>query len=204
MMNQIIIMRHKIVVSNYVLCEEIKIYFILYRYFGSIAGICYSKKWFFSNCSIDVGFITWSNGRWYSLVHTPINEEYKHLQVPYRKVKSSTCRDCHLCSCYGNSWYVLLHMSYLCLCFYCLQVMNDKSIICDCIGFQVLVQAVEQLIKDTPLNKMTEEQLCWLYAIMLTATGVKFVLWIYCRSSGNKIVRAYAKVFSPTYIHSFF
>ncbi|KAG5615795.1 hypothetical protein H5410_015619 [Solanum commersonii] len=61
------------------------------------------------------------------------------------------------------------------------------------LGFQVLVQAVEQLIKDTPLNKMTEEQLCWLYAIMLTATGIKFVLWIYCRSSGNKIVRAYAK-----------
>uniref|UniRef100_A0A3Q7FHG7 Uncharacterized protein n=2 Tax=Solanum lycopersicum TaxID=4081 RepID=A0A3Q7FHG7_SOLLC len=61
------------------------------------------------------------------------------------------------------------------------------------LGFQVLVQALEQLIKDTPLDKMTEEQLCWLYAIMLTATGVKFVLWIYCRSSGNNIVRAYAK-----------
>ncbi|OIT04395.1 PREDICTED: metal tolerance protein 4-like isoform X2 [Nicotiana attenuata] len=61
------------------------------------------------------------------------------------------------------------------------------------LGFQVLVQAVEQLIKDTPSDKMTEEQLAWLYAIMLTATGVKLVLWIYCRSSGNKIVRAYAK-----------
>lgn len=61
------------------------------------------------------------------------------------------------------------------------------------LGFQVLVQAVEQLIKDTPSNKMTEEQVVWLYVIMLTATGVKLVLWIYCRSSGNKIVRAYAK-----------
>ncbi|XP_055801906.1 metal tolerance protein 4-like [Solanum dulcamara] len=61
------------------------------------------------------------------------------------------------------------------------------------LGFQVLVQAVEQLIKDTPLNKMSEEQLCWLYVIMLTATGVKFLLWIYCKSSVNKIVRAYAK-----------
>lgn len=61
------------------------------------------------------------------------------------------------------------------------------------LGFQVLVQAVEQLIKDTPSDKMTGEQLAWLYAIMLTATGVKLVLWIYCRSSGNKIVRAYAK-----------
>ncbi|XP_062167245.1 metal tolerance protein 4-like isoform X1 [Alnus glutinosa] len=59
-------------------------------------------------------------------------------------------------------------------------------------GFQVLVQAVEQLIKDKPSEKMTSEQLVWLYAIMLTATGVKLALWFYCRSSGNKIVRAYA------------
>ncbi|PSS13773.1 Metal tolerance protein [Actinidia chinensis var. chinensis] len=61
------------------------------------------------------------------------------------------------------------------------------------LGFQVLIQAVEQLIKDEPSGKMTLEQLIWLYAIMLTATAVKLVLWIYCRSSGNKIVRAYAK-----------
>ncbi|GFZ03678.1 cation efflux family protein [Actinidia rufa] len=60
-------------------------------------------------------------------------------------------------------------------------------------GFQVLIQAVEQLIKDEPSEKMTLEQLIWLYTIMLTATAVKLVLWIYCRSSGNKIVRAYAK-----------
>ncbi|EYU39975.1 hypothetical protein MIMGU_mgv1a007404mg [Erythranthe guttata] len=61
------------------------------------------------------------------------------------------------------------------------------------LGFQVLVQAVEQLIKDDPSEKMNSSQLMWLYIIMLTATGVKLVLWIYCRSSGNKIVRAYAK-----------
>uniref|UniRef100_A0A5B7AQG8 Putative metal tolerance protein 4-like isoform X2 n=1 Tax=Davidia involucrata TaxID=16924 RepID=A0A5B7AQG8_DAVIN len=61
------------------------------------------------------------------------------------------------------------------------------------LGFQVLVQAVEQLIKDEPSEKMTSEKLIWLFSIMLTATGVKLVLWIYCRSSGNKIVRAYAK-----------
>ncbi|KAK3020351.1 hypothetical protein RJ639_045335 [Escallonia herrerae] len=60
-------------------------------------------------------------------------------------------------------------------------------------GFQVLVQAVEQLIKDEPSDKMTTNQLVWLYAIMLTATAVKLALWVYCRSSGNKIVRAYAK-----------
>lgn len=63
-----------------------------------------------------------------------------------------------------------------------------------CTGFQVLVEAVEQLIKRKPSEKMTSQQLVWLYAIMLTATAVKLVLWFYCRSSGSKIVRAYAKV----------
>ncbi|XP_052176518.1 metal tolerance protein 4 [Diospyros lotus] len=61
------------------------------------------------------------------------------------------------------------------------------------LGFQVLVQAAEQLIKDEPSEKMNWVQLTWLYAIMLTATAVKLALWIYCRSSTNKIVRAYAK-----------
>ncbi|KAK3019115.1 hypothetical protein RJ639_004107 [Escallonia herrerae] len=63
-------------------------------------------------------------------------------------------------------------------------------------GFQVLVQAVEQLIKDETSDKMTTDQLVWLYAVMLTATAVKLALWVYCRSSGNKIVRAYAKHFT--------
>ena len=58
----------------------------------------------------------------------------------------------------------------------------------------MLVEAVEQLIKDKPSENMTSQQLVWLYAIMLTATAVKLVLWFYCRSSGSKIVRAYAKV----------
>ncbi|KAJ9181207.1 hypothetical protein P3X46_009360 [Hevea brasiliensis] len=61
------------------------------------------------------------------------------------------------------------------------------------LGFQVLIQAVEQLIQNKPSEKMTSEQLIWLYAIMLTATGVKLILWFYCKSSGNEIVRAYAK-----------
>ncbi|XP_076929092.1 metal tolerance protein 4-like [Bidens hawaiensis] len=61
------------------------------------------------------------------------------------------------------------------------------------LGFQVLIQAVEQLIRNSPSEKMSDVQLVWLYAIMLTATGVKLVLYIYCRSSCNKIVRAYAK-----------
>jgi len=33
----------------------------------------------------------------------------------------------------------------------------------------------------------------WLYSIMIFATVVKLALWLYCRTSGNKIVRAYAK-----------
>ncbi|KAF8395931.1 hypothetical protein HHK36_019887 [Tetracentron sinense] len=61
------------------------------------------------------------------------------------------------------------------------------------LGFQILVQAGEQLIEDEPSDKMTSEQLVWLYAVMLTATAVKLALWYYCRSSVNKIVRAYAK-----------
>ncbi|KAI3823199.1 hypothetical protein L1987_04632 [Smallanthus sonchifolius] len=61
------------------------------------------------------------------------------------------------------------------------------------LGFQVLIQAIEQLIEDKPAEKMSSLQLLWLYIIMLTATIVKLALWIYCRSSGNEIVRAYAK-----------
>ncbi|KAJ8759978.1 hypothetical protein K2173_010834 [Erythroxylum novogranatense] len=61
------------------------------------------------------------------------------------------------------------------------------------LGFQILIQAAEELIKDEPTAKMSANQLLWLYVIMITATVVKLGLWIYCKSSGNKIVRAYAK-----------
>lgn len=64
------------------------------------------------------------------------------------------------------------------------------------LGFQVLIQAVEQLVKNESSEKMTSDQLVWLYTIMITATVVKLALWLYCRSSGNNIVRAYAKVCS--------
>ena len=61
-------------------------------------------------------------------------------------------------------------------------------------GFQVLVLAVEELVKDKIPDKMSSDQLLWLYVIMLSATVVKLALWLYCRASVNKIVRAYAKV----------
>lgn len=64
-------------------------------------------------------------------------------------------------------------------------------------GFQVLVQAIEQLVENKPGDRLTSEQLIWLYSIMLSATAVKLALWFYCRSSGNSIVRAYAKVYLP-------
>lgn len=61
------------------------------------------------------------------------------------------------------------------------------------LGFQILIQAVEQLIQHKPTEKMSSNQLLWLYAIMLSATAVKLALWLYCRSSRNEIVRAYVK-----------
>lgn len=61
------------------------------------------------------------------------------------------------------------------------------------LGFQVLIQGLEQLVGGNPPEKMTTEQLIWLYSIMLFATVVKLALWGYCKSSGNDIVRAYAK-----------
>ncbi|XP_021728855.1 metal tolerance protein 4-like [Chenopodium quinoa] len=61
------------------------------------------------------------------------------------------------------------------------------------LGFQVLIQAVEQLIKNEGAEKMTFDQYIWLCVIMISATVVKLALFLYCRSSGNEIVRAYAK-----------
>ncbi|KAJ3699180.1 hypothetical protein LUZ61_002885 [Rhynchospora tenuis] len=61
------------------------------------------------------------------------------------------------------------------------------------LGFQVLISAIEQLVSNETPEKMTKDQLIWLYAIMLSATAVKLCLWLYCRSSGNDIVKAYAK-----------
>ncbi|KAL4342869.1 hypothetical protein AHAS_Ahas11G0021500 [Arachis hypogaea] len=60
------------------------------------------------------------------------------------------------------------------------------------LGFQVLITALEELIRNTPNDRMTEEQLIWLYSIMIFASVVKLFLWLYCRTSRNKIVRAYA------------
>ncbi|KAF3656928.1 hypothetical protein FXO37_15221 [Capsicum annuum] len=54
--------------------------------------------------------------------------------------------------------------------------------------------SVEHIVENKPPEKMTLNQLAWLYSIMLTVAVVKLALWLYCKSSGNDIVRAYAKV----------
>jgi len=61
------------------------------------------------------------------------------------------------------------------------------------LGFQVFIQAVEKLIVNEAPDKLNQIQLLWLYSIMIFATVVKLALWLYCRTSGNKIVHAYAK-----------
>ncbi|GKV45938.1 hypothetical protein SLEP1_g52964 [Rubroshorea leprosula] len=61
------------------------------------------------------------------------------------------------------------------------------------LGFQVLIQALEELIKDEPSDKMSSNQLIWLYAIMITAIVVKLALWLYCRTLPSMIVRAYVQ-----------
>ncbi|KAI8526332.1 hypothetical protein RHMOL_Rhmol13G0299700 [Rhododendron molle] len=61
------------------------------------------------------------------------------------------------------------------------------------LGFQILVQAVEELVEEDDSESLTTSQLIWLCTIMLSATVVKLALWLYCRSSGSDIVRAYAK-----------
>ncbi|KAE8036999.1 hypothetical protein FH972_009627 [Carpinus fangiana] len=61
------------------------------------------------------------------------------------------------------------------------------------LGFQILLTAVEQLVEDSPSENLSANQLVWLCAIMSFATVVKLGLWLYCRTSGNEIVRAYAK-----------
>ncbi|KAF3622568.1 hypothetical protein FXO37_32290 [Capsicum annuum] len=75
-------------------------------------------------------------------------------------------------------------------------------------SFQVLILAVEQLVEHKPPAKMTLNQLAWLYSIMLTAVVVKLALWLYCKSSENDIVRAYAKACFyyplPSIFHVFF
>ncbi|XP_050278778.1 metal tolerance protein 4-like [Quercus robur] len=61
------------------------------------------------------------------------------------------------------------------------------------LGFQVLLLAAEELIEDDPTEKLSKSELIWTCTIMISATVVKLALWIYCKSSKNDIVRAYAK-----------
>ncbi|KAG2675103.1 hypothetical protein I3843_13G149300 [Carya illinoinensis] len=61
------------------------------------------------------------------------------------------------------------------------------------LGFQILIQAVEQLVEGKGSEDMSSNQMIWMCIIMISATVVKLALWMYCRNSGNEIVRAYAQ-----------
>lgn len=92
----------------------------------------------------------------------------------------------------------LLLAKYDCRIWAPLTMWSSLTISISCAGFQVLLQAAEQLIQDKPSEGLSSEQFVWLCSIMISATVVKLALWLYCRSSRNDIVRAYAKVVKPT------
>ncbi|KAL4179124.1 hypothetical protein AMTRI_Chr13g85750 [Amborella trichopoda] len=60
------------------------------------------------------------------------------------------------------------------------------------LGFQILVESIRQLLTKghTSFNGKTEQ---WVIGIMVSVTGVKLALTIYCRRFKNEIVSAYAK-----------
>ncbi|KAJ0231782.1 Metal tolerance protein 10 [Hirschfeldia incana] len=60
------------------------------------------------------------------------------------------------------------------------------------LGLQVLLESTRLLVsKEGPHMSSTEEK--WMIGIMASATVVKFLLMLYCRSFQNEIVRAYAQ-----------
>lgn len=151
------------------------------------------------------------------MVYASVDEKYKCLQIPDWQVTRATSRHNRVCCYHGYSWYIsplqlesfLSLISGLVVSFMSSKIAvmcvllfinkysaeNNNNFLKKLLGFQVLVQALEKLLEDEPMKKMSSSQLIWLYGIMLTATVVKLALWLYCRNSGNKIVRAYAEVF---------
>eukprot|EP00249_Psilotum_nudum_P008688 c21448_g1_i2 orf=336-1772(-) len=61
------------------------------------------------------------------------------------------------------------------------------------LGFQVLVQAVGQLIEHSGTGKMSISKLTWLCSIMGAAIMIKLALFLYCRSFKDEIIQAYSK-----------
>ncbi|CAA6675048.1 unnamed protein product [Spirodela intermedia] len=60
------------------------------------------------------------------------------------------------------------------------------------LGFQILLESGRQLVTQShSLLDAAKEK--WMIGIMVSATVVKFVLMVYCRSFENQIVRAYAQ-----------
>ncbi|KAK4279456.1 hypothetical protein QN277_011238 [Acacia crassicarpa] len=61
------------------------------------------------------------------------------------------------------------------------------------LGLQIILESVRALISDESEFILTGEQERWVVGIMLSATLVKFLLMIYCRTFSNEIVKAYAQ-----------
>ncbi|KAG6497197.1 metal tolerance protein 7-like isoform X2 [Zingiber officinale] len=60
------------------------------------------------------------------------------------------------------------------------------------LGFQVLIESGRQLISEEHPTFDTKKEL-WMVGSMSSVTVVKFMLFLYCRSFKNKIVRAYSQ-----------
>ncbi|KAH7416415.1 hypothetical protein KP509_14G090600 [Ceratopteris richardii] len=61
------------------------------------------------------------------------------------------------------------------------------------LGVQVLIEAVSQLLEHDASSKLSISQLEWLCSIMGIATVVKLLLFLYCRSFKNEIIKAYSQ-----------
>ncbi|KAL3851009.1 hypothetical protein ACJIZ3_012891 [Penstemon smallii] len=60
------------------------------------------------------------------------------------------------------------------------------------LGLQIILESVRELIAKTGPNMDTEKEK-WMIGIMVSATLVKLLLFLYCRSFKNEIIRAYAQ-----------
>eukprot|EP00238_Polyblepharides_amylifera_P013986 CAMPEP_0196575770 /NCGR_PEP_ID=MMETSP1081-20130531/5179_1 /TAXON_ID=36882 /ORGANISM="Pyramimonas amylifera, Strain CCMP720" /LENGTH=418 /DNA_ID=CAMNT_0041894173 /DNA_START=341 /DNA_END=1597 /DNA_ORIENTATION=+ len=65
------------------------------------------------------------------------------------------------------------------------------SCIMGTVGFQVLLEAMRQLIGKAHIHHL--ESLDWLLGIMCSVIAVKFVLYLYCRHNTSDLVRIYAE-----------
>ncbi|KAL2456309.1 Metal tolerance protein 11 [Abeliophyllum distichum] len=61
------------------------------------------------------------------------------------------------------------------------------------LGLQIILESVRTLVSDDDEFNLTKEQEQWVIGIMLSVTLVKLLLFVYCRTFANEIVKAYAQ-----------